>query len=200
LRQQALLRNKLFDLARQKLNPTEYTALSENQNRWIKSYTSACGVAVDDPIPSIPISQSVIECYRKSSHARTEYLTSLLGASTPATTPPSSIIPAPALPDADWRPAMDSWYKCLYDAVNALSNQPEPAQTVADAAFGSCTKIEADFRDAAHADWAFIEKLKSETVRKQVIAQVMALREARSRLQNQTSPPETNKAIDYNRS
>jgi uncharacterized protein YecT (DUF1311 family) len=51
LRQQALARNKLFDAAHAKLSPEDYKALTDDQSRWIKSYTSRCGISIDDPSP-----------------------------------------------------------------------------------------------------------------------------------------------------
>jgi uncharacterized protein YecT (DUF1311 family) len=43
LRQQTITRNKLFEAARAKLPPETYKALTEDQARWIKSYTARCG-------------------------------------------------------------------------------------------------------------------------------------------------------------
>src|SRR5260370_26749589 len=73
LRQQALARNKLFEAARLKLSPEAFKALNDDQSRWIKSYTAQCGVSIDGPAPSLPISQNVINCYKRHSRARTAY-------------------------------------------------------------------------------------------------------------------------------
>ena len=83
LRQQALARNKLFDAAHAKLSPEDYKALTDDQSRWIKSYTSRCGISIDDPPPSMPIPQSAIECYRRESRARTAYLAEYLSVPNP---------------------------------------------------------------------------------------------------------------------
>jgi uncharacterized protein YecT (DUF1311 family) len=98
LRQQAIDRNKLFEAARQKLSPTEYKVLSADQTLWIKSYTARCGVSVDDPVPSQPILQSVIECYRRESHTRTAQLATRL----------SEPMPTPPVPAATFVPKPDS--------------------------------------------------------------------------------------------
>jgi uncharacterized protein YecT (DUF1311 family) len=79
LRQEAIARNKLFDVARAKLNPEAYKALTKEQAQWIKAYTARCGVSTDDPPPAMPIAQSVVDCYRRESRARTAYLAAHLG-------------------------------------------------------------------------------------------------------------------------
>lgn len=122
----------------------------------------------------------------------------------PQQQPPPTAERAPGAPTAPWQSAMNAWYGCLREAVVALASQPEPAQTVADAAFGSCTKAEAEFQSAAKLDWDAVEKIKADTVRKQVIANVMALRAATDKLREKPTPsqggsPEPKPAIEYNR-
>src|SRR6266436_615150 len=78
LRQQAIARNKLFDAARETLSADEYKALTDDQSRWIRSYTAGCGAALDGPVPALPVPPDVIACYRRESAARTVYLPELL--------------------------------------------------------------------------------------------------------------------------
>ena len=92
---------------------------------------------------------------------------------------------------------MEAWYDCLYEAADALSGQPEPARTVVDAAFGSCTQFERIYQRTAGLDWDFIDKAKSTIIAPKVLARVMVLREARTRLRKETAPPHP--AVDYNR-
>jgi uncharacterized protein YecT (DUF1311 family) len=94
LRQQALARNKLFDVAKQRLSADAFKALSDEQNGWIKAYTAACGVSVDGPPPSLPIPQSVIDCYRKESRIRTANLAQRL--SEPNAGPPATAYSSPS--------------------------------------------------------------------------------------------------------
>jgi uncharacterized protein YecT (DUF1311 family) len=90
LRQQAIARNKFFEAARAKLGPEAYKALTADQSQWVKSYTARCGVALDGPVPSLPIPQSVIDCYRRESHARTAQLAERFSAPTTAAAPPQA--------------------------------------------------------------------------------------------------------------
>ncbi len=96
MRQQALARNKLFDAALARFGPEDHNALTNEHSRWIKSYTSRCGMSIDDPPPSMPIPQSVIECYRRESRARTAYLAEYLSVPNPmASTTAASPVPLP---------------------------------------------------------------------------------------------------------
>jgi len=109
LRQQAISRNRLFEVAREKLSPDEYKTLTADQSRWIKAYTARCGISIDDTPPQLPIPQTVIDCYRRESHARTAYLAQHLSdpdptASMPPLKPPPSLSEAnsaPSLPKCD---------------------------------------------------------------------------------------------------
>jgi uncharacterized protein YecT (DUF1311 family) len=83
LRRGAIARNKLFETARATLSPKAYKALTDDQSRWIKSYTAGCGVSLNDPPPVLPIPQSIIDCYRRSSRARTAYLAERLSEPNP---------------------------------------------------------------------------------------------------------------------
>lgn len=198
LRQGAIARNKLFEAAREKLGPEVYRALTENQSRWIKSYTARCGVAIDDPPPTLPIAQSVIDCYRRESRARTAYLATRLSEPNPLASMPASLPTAeqafgpppqansPAAswkaPDTPWKAAQDQWKKCLTDSAVRLADQPESAAIVAEAAIGSCGKSETDFMQASIESGAltytgFMEIRRLAT--DQLLARVMAIRQAR---------------------
>jgi len=79
LRQQTAARQKFFDHLRGTLSPDVYRTLMQEQTQWVKSYTANCGVAIDDAVPVLPIPQTVIDCYRRASRARTTNLASRFG-------------------------------------------------------------------------------------------------------------------------
>jgi uncharacterized protein YecT (DUF1311 family) len=178
LRQQALGRNKLFEAVREKLSPEVYKALTADQTHWVKAYTARCGISTDGPVPTLPVPPAVIDCYRRESRARTAELTSRFSGST--TIPPSQSSVGESSAAAAIA-AGRSWTECLFAAVDALSAQPEPARTVADAAFGSCLQEEGKYRSAIKAatDRAgLFEEIKTETITPKVLARVMASRRA----------------------
>lgn len=207
LREQATVRQHFFDRLRETLDADAYKNLMADQTRWVKSYTANCGVPIDGAVPHLPIPQSVIQCYRQATRARNVYLLNAYGAQAAQTAGPVSVptpaVTAPAAPKAEvWQTAIKAWYGCLNDAVDTLASQPEPAQTIADAAFGSCTSAEERFRESGGFDFPFIERMKAETVRGQVVARVMAIRAAISKLREKREPsdkPGPSPAIDYNR-
>jgi hypothetical protein len=206
LRQQAAVRQHFFDKLRETLSADAYKTLMADQTRWVKSYTASCGVPIDAAVPQIPIPQSVIECYRQAFRSRNAYLLNAYGAQAAAqptapATRPAPTLAALAMPNSNWQAAMKAWYGCLNEAVDTLASQPEPAQTVADAAFGSCTQAEARFQESGGFDFQTVEKLKAETMRGQVVARVMAIRAAVSKLRDKPDPSEKpgRPAIDYNR-
>jgi uncharacterized protein YecT (DUF1311 family) len=212
LRQQAIARNKLFEAAREKLGPEAYKMLADDQSQWVKTYTARCGIGLDDPVPSLPIPQNIIKCYRLESRYRTAYLEARLRVSTqplPPSSPqgaPLSPKPLPSGPEPATPPANDNlslaaaaWYECLYQAADALAGQPEFARTVVEAAFGSCSEQENAFKATVpQSAWGLIDQAKTNTVGPRVLARVMAVRAAREKLRkpDQTSPAP---AIDYNR-
>ena len=57
--------------------------MNNDQTGWIKSYTTACGVSVDGPVPSLPVSNQVIDCYRRAGRERIAELTNLLAQHVP---------------------------------------------------------------------------------------------------------------------
>jgi predicted aspartyl protease len=99
LREQALARNKLFEVAHQKLSPDEYRVLSADQTQWVKAYTANCGISLYDPLPTLPVSESVIQCYRQASHARSAVLQARLSEPSPAVPPasPGTLSPPPSV-------------------------------------------------------------------------------------------------------
>jgi uncharacterized protein YecT (DUF1311 family) len=105
LRQQAIARNKLFEAARARLSPEDYKALTEDQSRWVKSYTAACGVPLDGPVPTLPVARYVIDCFTRASHARTAELATRLSEPAPAGKPlpttEEASRPAPSSTEAD---------------------------------------------------------------------------------------------------
>jgi uncharacterized protein YecT (DUF1311 family) len=312
LRQQAIARNKLFEAARAKLSSEAYKALSDDQSRWIKSYTTRCGISVDDPPPSMPIPQNVIDCYRRESRSRTAYLAANLSEPNPIAAPPAAatLVPPPAPPSAAasestgyelflscdneraeatkyrscldylhgvWDGAMTmqfpgqelrfcpktlvqvgqialifenwakkhpqdlganasvaavasfidaipctsppqvgqgpgaratssdeasdrdlvKWMDCTVRAVYTLADQPEPAQTVADAVFGSCIAEQFAYQKSAGLSDRQLEADKAAILTPKVLAHVMAVRAARAKLRQES--PKAGSAIDYNR-
>jgi uncharacterized protein YecT (DUF1311 family) len=179
LRAQAVFRNRLFETARLKLGLEEYQALTREQTSWVKAYTARCGVPLDGPPPPIPVSPSVIACYRKESSARSTHLAARL--SVPM--PPGSMAAAPAsatpTPRAsDEKPGdkalreivTEAWSKCLYDATAAFANQPEPARTVVDAAFGACGKEQVAVAQLPGLGSLFVDKLKQDVMTQKLLA------------------------------
>ncbi len=166
LREQAIARNKLFEAARAKLSPETLKALTDDQSRWIKSYTARCGVAMDDPPPAMPVPQSVIDCYRRASLARSAYLAARLSVPNPAGAAPNPYnqfddagnpraAPAPATAFSDVeKDAIDAlvhagkpraqveaqvaWEDCTETAVDHFADQQEPARSIAEAAIALC--------------------------------------------------------------
>jgi uncharacterized protein YecT (DUF1311 family) len=226
LRQQAIARNKLFEAARAKLSSEAYKALSDDQSRWIKSYTARCGISIDDPPPPMPIPQSVIDCYRHESSARTAYLadrllvqnpTASIRPETPSTSEPlgpasssaeSHHAPPvinpfdrfdPAKPRPDYL-ALDEWRKCLMDAAGGLADQLEPAQTIVDAAFGFCGKYEAAANSATvgtgKIDHEGFDRIKKEALVPSLLARVMAVRKARQEATKSAPAPSSKEASD----
>jgi uncharacterized protein YecT (DUF1311 family) len=202
LRQQAIARNKLFEAARAKLPPEAYKALTDDQARWIKSYTARCGVSLDGPLPSLPLPQSVINCYRRESHARTVELAERLSE------PSAAAIPPPATSDTHREvekllgeivgpreaAAMTAWNDCIEHAADTFADQPESARTVAEAALGACTAEEAKYMVTAGI--RYVDSLR-EAAMPDLMARVMAIRAARAKLRQES--PGISPANNYNR-
>jgi hypothetical protein len=88
LRSLAVQRNKLFNDARERLDPDHYQALLNDQFRWIKSYTGNCGVSFDGPPVATPIPAGVIDCYKEAGRHRVAYLIDYLTQQIPGYRPP----------------------------------------------------------------------------------------------------------------
>ena len=78
------------------------------------------GVSVEDPPPQLPIPQTVINCYRQASEARTAYLAAYLSQPNPSTTTPH-IPPSEALTSGSGT----SW-RCRDPNTNFVYTRPEP--------------------------------------------------------------------------
>ena len=204
LRQQAITRNKLFEAARAKLSPEDYKALTDEQSRWIKAYTALCTISLDGPVPSLPIPQSVIDCYRRQSSARTRYLADRLSEPTTAAAPPQAPSTEAIVNDALVRAgiprpvveAMAAWDECTEIAVDKFADQPESAHTVAEAAMATCTSEKYKYMRAAGINLANPGAVEQATM-PQLLARVMAVRAARAKVRQQG--PGISPAIDYNR-
>jgi len=70
LRRLAVVRNKIFEDARAVLAEDDMRELSAEQNRWIHDYTAKCGAPVNGPPLRLPVSQEVIDCYKKAARER----------------------------------------------------------------------------------------------------------------------------------
>jgi uncharacterized protein len=103
LRHMAVERTKLFNAAKDNLTPEAYQSLLDDQSRWIKSYTSACGVPVDGSTPALPISRTVIDCYKRAGRDRITFLTSYVNGRMAAY--PTATVPGPGVSQASAVPA-----------------------------------------------------------------------------------------------
>jgi hypothetical protein len=66
----SLIRTKIFADARHVLTPDAYKQLLDDQDKWLHTYSSSCGVAIDGPAPSEPIPSSLIDCYTRAAQDR----------------------------------------------------------------------------------------------------------------------------------
>jgi uncharacterized protein len=96
LRRLAINRTRLFGDAKQSLAPDAYQFLLDDQWRWIKSYSSACGVSSDGQAPTLPIPQTIIECYKRAAHERAGFLAAYMKGRGPGYQ--TAVIPQPSLP------------------------------------------------------------------------------------------------------
>lgn len=178
---------------REKLSPTAYKALGEDQSRWVKSYTGACGVPINGPVPSLPVMPSMMECFKRASRARTDHLATRLSElqSVASESPRPTTQLNDAVNDALVRAgiprpvveAMAAWDDCTERAADRFADQPETARTVAEAAMGACTAEETKLiaangiRDPASLQDAAMPRL---------LARVMAIRAARAKFQRES--------------
>jgi hypothetical protein len=97
------------------------------------------------------------------------------------------------------------WERCLSEAADDFSVQSELAQTVVDAAFGTCLELEAVVRKVMGEEncapgLGFVGAIEEQILKPRLLARVMAARAARAR--SQKAPPRQDAprpAIDYNR-
>jgi uncharacterized protein YecT (DUF1311 family) len=198
LRAETVARQKLFDLFRERLAPETFKALLTEQNTWIKTYTARCGVSLDDPPPSLSVSRGVVDCYLRESRSRTAELARPYSWALPQElagsnkSPPTPTAPSPprSTTSAMTDVAIEAWYTCLYDAADTLSQQPEPASVVVEAAFGSCVKYKLAYRESISGmTWDQAEQIAKTIVSPKVLARVMTVRAARAKLREEKQQP-----------
>jgi hypothetical protein len=107
LRRMAVARTRLFADGQQNLTPDAYKLLLDDQWRWIKSYTAACGVVSDGPAPALPIAQPVIECYKRAARERISYLTTNLHREVPGYRAPVAAATSPYDAELEGRKASE---------------------------------------------------------------------------------------------
>jgi hypothetical protein len=89
---------------------------------------------------------------------------------------------------------MVAWDECTGAAVDKLADQPESADTVAEAAMATCTAEKYKYMRAAGITYP---DAVEEATKPQLLARVMATRAARAKLRQQS--PGIRSAIDYHR-
>ncbi len=104
LRSLMIERQKACDGAKARLTLEQQKALLADQNRWVRSYSTACGLAPDAP-PTLPLAPAVKDCMIEAGRSRIAYLNTYAvepgsgGASAPsspmATSSPTSAQPPP---------------------------------------------------------------------------------------------------------
>jgi hypothetical protein len=78
LRELAIQRNKAFEAARSRLSVDAYNALLRDQNGWVRSYSTSCGISGTQP-PALPLSAETLGCLKRAGRARVEYLWNYVG-------------------------------------------------------------------------------------------------------------------------
>jgi uncharacterized protein YecT (DUF1311 family) len=105
LRVLAVERQHAFDEARSRLNPEQQKALLSDQNGWIRSYASACGLT--DAPPQIPLPAAIKDCMIQAGRGRVAYLhayggtspkNAQVGSPVSLTPPPRGAIPGASAP------------------------------------------------------------------------------------------------------
>lgn len=89
---------------------------------------------------------------------------------------------------ATWNPKLVKWADCTLSAVDALADQPEPAQAVVNAALGSCVTEELAYQKSTHISHSQMDEIKATDLFPVVLASVMAVRAARAKLRLKRSP------------
>src|SRR6266550_5767587 len=85
LRALAIERQHAFDEAKSRLNQEQQKALLSDQNGWVRSYASACGLT--DAPPQIPLPAAIKDCMAQAGRARVAYLRAYAGSPGSANTP-----------------------------------------------------------------------------------------------------------------
>lgn len=146
LRQQAVVRNTLLDIAKGMLGPygmAKYSSIVKGQSLWVKSYTAACGVAIDGPLPPIPVPSTIIECFKNESRKRSEALRQeiikVTGIEYPTSPNHVSIpSPVPEQTEPDPRPQNNSAFEGAKQAVrNCVASVRRQARNPDAFEFGS---------------------------------------------------------------
>jgi uncharacterized protein/predicted aspartyl protease len=91
-------RHQAFNNALWGLAPEEYKRLMADQNVWVRSYSTACGVPPDRPAPT-PVPPAVRECFANAGKARIAYLRAYRQSVAQASLPGPAPGAAPASPD-----------------------------------------------------------------------------------------------------
>jgi uncharacterized protein YecT (DUF1311 family) len=186
LRTETLNRQDLFAALKERLASESHRALMAEQSTWVKEYTARCGVPLDGPPPSLPVSRNIIECYLRESRSRTAELSKRYSWALPQElvsgsikSPPAIVPPSPpqSTTSTMTNVAIEAWYTCLYDAADTLSQQPEPASVVVEAAFGSCVKYSIAYQESVPGmTWRQAEEIAKTIVSPKVLARVMTVR------------------------
>src|SRR5205085_11937699 len=64
------IRNKIFADARENFSDEDMKELNADQSRWVREYTAGCGVSVNGPPVRLPVSQDIIDCYKRAGRER----------------------------------------------------------------------------------------------------------------------------------
>jgi hypothetical protein len=120
LRDMAKARIYLLAYAKQHLSLEAYQLLRDDEGRWVKSYTAACGIASDGPAPSRPISQSVIECYKRAGRDQLANLNTKVHQQVPEYRPHTASPDEVAANQQAMRLAEEAWKKRITDKLESL--------------------------------------------------------------------------------
>jgi hypothetical protein len=130
LRELAIQRNKAFETARYRLSVDAYNALLRDQNGWVRSYSTSCGISGTQP-PALPLSAETLGCLKRAGQARVEYLWSYVAGGSPNPTNSATGKPLDSLlPAARNVPLPPAAPRC--QDVNCLSGQLRDGMTEAE--------------------------------------------------------------------
>lgn len=99
LRTLAVERQQAFDSAEAGLNPDQQRELLADQNSWVRSYATSCGVPRDAPAPN-PVPASVKACFKRAGEARIAYLRAYGSGLRRSAPQPVPAVPTPSSADA----------------------------------------------------------------------------------------------------